>query len=159
MALWGSSLYPRTIVVRGAMMPLLFLLFLLAPLSSPAEDIGELSANPYQQNSTANPFGAGSPFAPNGINNLFSPYGSAFSKQSAKNPFATDAPRSYDQQGNYRGKLSANPYDPDSTSNPYGRYGSRFSPDSINNSYGAGSPYRSYSPTNPYGRGLRIEGQ
>jgi len=103
--------------------------------------------------------GGESPFAPNGINNSFSPYGSPFSNQSTKNPFATDAPRLYDQQGNYRGKLSANPYDADSTSNPYGRYGSPFSPDSINNPYGAGSPYRSDSPTNPYGRGLQIEGQ
>lgn len=90
-------------------MPLLLFLLLLAPLSSSAKDLGELSANAYQQNSTANPFGAGSPFAPNGINNTFSPYGSPFSKQSARNPFATDAPRLYDQQGHYRGKLSANP--------------------------------------------------
>jgi hypothetical protein len=113
----------------------------------------------FQQNSTANPFGAGSPFSPNGINNSFSPYGSPFSNQSTKNPFATDAPGLYDQQGNYRGTLSAKPYDPDSTGNPYGRYGSPFSPDSINNPYGAGSPYRSDSSTNPYGRGMRIEGQ
>jgi len=70
-----------------------------------------------------------------------------------------DAPRLYDQQGNYRGKLSANPYDPDLTSNPYGRYGSPFSPDSIKNPYGAGNPYSPSSPTNPYGRGLRIEGR
>ena len=75
------------------------------------------------------------------------------------NPFATDAPRLYDQQGNYRGKLSANPYDPDSTTNPYGRYGSPFSPDSIKNPFGAGNPYSPSSPTNPYGRGLRIEGR
>ena len=94
-----------------------------------------------------------------GMSNPFSPYGSPFSNQSATNPFATDAPRLYDQQGNYRGKLSANPYDPDSISNPYGRYGSRFSPDSINNPYGAGSPFYSDSPTHPYGRGLRIAGQ
>ena len=59
--------------------------------------------------SASNPFGAGSPFKPDGINNPFSPYGSPFSNQSATNPFATDAPRLYDQQGNYRGKLSANP--------------------------------------------------
>ena len=109
--------------------------------------------------STANSFGAGSPFKPDGINNQFSPYGSPFSNQSATNPFATDAPRLYDQQGDYRGKLSTNPYDPDSTSNSFGRYGSPFSPDSINNPYGAGSPYRSESPANPYGRGLRIEGR
>jgi hypothetical protein len=87
----------------------------------------------------------------------YSSHRAPFSSQSATNPYATDAPRLYDQQGNYRGKLSANPYDPESTSNPFGRYGSPFSPDSINNPYGAGSPYRPDSPTNPYGRGLRIE--
>lgn len=136
------------------------LLFVLPlPLSVHAKDLGELSTNPYHQDSTANSYGAGSPFAPNGINNPFSQYGSPFSNQSVTNPFATDAPRLYDQQGNYRGKLSTNPYDPDSTSNPYGQYGSPFSPDSINNPYGAGSPFRSDSPTNPYGRGLRIEAQ
>ena len=140
-------------------MSLLLLLLLLVPFPVFAKDLGELSANPYQQNSTANRFGAGSPFAPNGINNSSTPYGSPFSNQSAGTPFATDAPRLYDQQGNYCGKMSANPYDPDSTSNPYGRYGSPFSSDSINNPYGAGSPYRSDSPTNPYDRGLRIEGQ
>jgi len=48
------------------------------------------------------PFGAGSPFKPNGLND-------PFSNQSATNPFATDSPRLYDQQGHYRGKLSANP--------------------------------------------------
>ena len=90
-------------------MPLLLLFLLLAPVSASAKDLGELSANPYQENSTANPFGAGSPFAPNGMNNPFSPYGSPFSNQSAMNPFATDAPRLYDQQGNYRGNLNANP--------------------------------------------------
>ena len=73
--------------------------------------------------------------------------------------FVTDAPRLYDQQGNYCGKLSTNPYDPDSTSNPFSRCGSPFSHDSINNLYGAGSQYRLDSPTNPYGRDLRIEGK
>ena len=79
-----------------------------------------------------------------------------YSNQSATNPYATDAPRLYDSQGNYRGKLSANKYDPDSVSNPYGRYGSKYSPDSINNPYGAGSRYRADSPNNPYGQGLEI---
>ena len=97
------------------------LLFLPLALSVHAEDIGELSANPFNPESTANPFGAGSPFKPDGINNPLSPYGSPFSNQSATNPLATDPPRLYDQQGNYRGKLSANPYDPDLTSNPYAR--------------------------------------
>lgn len=108
---------------------LLAVLLSLIPLSAQAEYLGQLSENLYAPDSTANPFGAGSPFKPDGINNQFSHYGSPFSNQSATNPFITDAPRLYDQQGNYRGKLSANPYDPDSTSNPYGRYGSPFSPD------------------------------
>jgi hypothetical protein len=86
-------------------------------------------------------------------------YDSPFSNHSATNPFATDAPRLYDQQGNYHGKLSTNPYDPDSTSNPYGRYGNPYSPDSLNNPFGAGNPYNPSSPTNPFGRGLRIEGR
>ena len=71
----------------------------------------------------------------------------------------TDSPRLYDQQRNYRGKLSANPYDPDSKSNPYGHYGSPFSLDLINNPFGAGNPYSPSSPKNPYARGLRIEGR
>ena len=72
-----------------------FLLFLLLPLplSVHAEDLGELSTNPFNPDSTANPFGAGNPFKPDGLNNPFSPYGSPFSNQSATNPFATDAPR------------------------------------------------------------------
>lgn len=123
-----------------------------------AADLGNAGANPFALDSIANPFGKGSPFAPDGINNPFSAYGSPYSNRSAVNPFATDPPRLYDQQGQYRGKLSTNPYDPDSISNPYGRYGSPYSPDSINNPYGAGSPYRFDSPNNPFGTGWRIEG-
>ena len=119
-------------------MSLLLLLRLLLPPAVSAEYLGELSENTYAPDSTANPFGAGSPFKPDGINNPFSPYGSPFSNQSATNLYATDAPRLYDQQGNYRGKLSTNPYDPDSTSNPIGRDGSPFSPDSTINRYGLG---------------------
>jgi hypothetical protein len=73
--------------------------------------------------------------------NPYSANGSPHSNQSWTNPNASDAPKLYDSQGNYRGKLSANPYDTDSTSNPYGRYGNQYSPDSINNPYGAGNPY------------------
>jgi hypothetical protein len=72
---------------------LLLLLLLPLPLSVHAEDLGELSANRFNLDSTSNPFGAGSPFKPDGVNNPFSPYGSPFSNQSATNPFATDAPR------------------------------------------------------------------
>jgi hypothetical protein len=68
-------------------------LILVLPFSVHAEDLGELSANPYNPDSTSNPFGAGSPFKPDGLNNPFSHYGSPFSNQSATNPFATDTPR------------------------------------------------------------------
>ena len=78
---------------------LLASLLVFIPFTLHAEDLGELSANPYNPNSTSNPFGAGSPFKPDGVNNPFSPYGSPFSNQSATNPFAMDAPRLYDQQG------------------------------------------------------------
>lgn len=96
---------------------------------------------PYDPRCLDNPYGAGSQYAPNGINNPYSERGSQYSNRSANNPYATDAPKIYDQQGNYRGRLSSNPNDPDSVSNPYGRYGNKYSPDSINNPYGAGNPY------------------
>jgi hypothetical protein len=97
---------------------------------------------PYDPSCIDNPYGAGSPFAPDGVNNPYSRYGSPYSNQSVRNPYATEAPRLYDRQGRYRGRLGANRYDPDSVSNPYGRYGSPYSHDSVNNPYGAGNPYR-----------------
>ena len=121
--------------------------------------LGQLSANPYNANSTSNPYGQhGSKYSAESINNPYSEHGSPYSNESVSNPYATDAPKLYDSQGNYRGKLSSNRYDPESVSNPYGRYGSKYSSDSINNPYGAGSPYRADSPTNPYGEGLSIYG-
>lgn len=129
------------------------------PLSVHAQYLGNLSSNEFDPDSIANPFGAGNPFTPNSLTKEFSRFGSPFSNQSASNPYATDAPLLYDQQGNYRGKLSTNQYDPDSTSNPFGRYGSPFSPDSLNNPFGAGNSYRLDSPNNPYGQGWQIEGR
>ena len=120
------------------------------PTPSQDEQIGTLSANPYLPSSTSNPYGTGSKYNPNSVNNPYGKYGSKYSNTSARNPYATSAPKLYDQDGNYRGKLSSNPYDPDSISNPYGRYGSKYSPDSINNPYGAGNPYAPGSPNNPY---------
>ena len=96
---------------------------------------------PYDPRCLNNPYGAGSPYKADGLMNPYSQYGSPISNKSWTNPYATDAPRLFDNQGNYRGRLSTNPYDPDSTSNPFGRYGSPYSPDSINNPYGAGNPY------------------
>ena len=128
-----------------------------APRSG-GHDLGNLTVNPYAPDSLANPYGAGSQFKADGLNNPYSEYGSQFSNKSPNNPFATDAPKLYDQQGNYRGRLGGNPYGPDSTSNPYGRYGSQFSPDSINNPYGAGNRFAPDSPKNPYGLGWKVEG-
>jgi len=137
----------------------LFILFGLQCGSwASAEDLGRFSRNRFDPESTSNPFGAGSPYRSDSINNPYGPYGNPFSSKSATNPYATDTPRLYDSQGNYRGRLSSNPYDADSISNPYGRYGSRFSPESINNPFGAGNPLSPDSPNNPYGTGWRIEG-
>jgi hypothetical protein len=96
-----------------------------------------MAACPYGPECLDNPYGAGSPYKADGLMNPYSQYGSEYSNKSWRNPYATDAPKIHDRQGNYKGKLSSNPYDPDSTSNPYGRYGSPYSPDSINNNFGA----------------------
>lgn len=110
--------------------------------SSNRGNLGAIRTNPYDPDSLANPYGAGSPYRSNGLLNPYSKYGSLYSNQSWRNPYATQAPELY-EHGQFRGRLSTNRYDYNSTSNPYGPYGSRFSPDSIHNPYGAGSPYRS----------------
>ena len=133
--------------------------FLFAPATWAEEYIGNYSANKNNPDSTSNPYGAGSPYNANSINTPNGTYGSPNSSKSAANPYTSDAPKLYDSQGDYRGKLSTNPYDAESTSNPHGRYGSPYSSESINNPYGAGSPYESDSPTNPYGEGLEIYGE
>jgi hypothetical protein len=93
------------------------------------------SCSQYDTNCLSNPYGAGSPYKADGINNPYSIYGSPYSNKSANNPYATDAPKLYDANGQYRGRLSTNPYAADSTANPYGRYGSPYSSQSINNPY------------------------
>lgn len=115
----------------------------LVPCFLPAATyIGSYNTNKYDSNSVNNPYGTyGSKYSSDSINNPYGQYGSKYSSNSVSNPYTTDAPKLYDQNGNYRGKLSANKYDPESVSNPYGRYGSKYSPDSINNPYGAGNPY------------------
>lgn len=116
-----------------------FLTWLMVALAIASEASAQVC--PYDPRCLNNPYGAGSPYKPDGLMNRYSPYGNPHSNKSWTNHYATDAPRIYDNQGNYRGRLSTNPYDPDSVSNPYGRYGSPYSPDSINNPYGAGNPY------------------
>lgn len=99
--------------------------------------------NRYDPNSLSNPYGAGSPYKVDGLMNPYSQYGSQYSNDSWTNPYATNAPKIYSQDGTYHGRMSTNKYDPDSISNPYGRFGSKYSPDSLNNPYGAGNPYSS----------------
>ena len=137
-------------------LPIVVLLFL--PLAVHAEYLGDLSENELNPNSILNDIGAYGPLSPTSPRNSIGMYGSPISPYSANNPLATNAPRLYDQEGNYRGKLSTNQLDPDSISNPLGRYGSSLSPDSLNNPLGAGNPLDPGSPKNPYGRGWRIEG-
>lgn len=96
---------------------------------------GQLTVNPFSTNSVTNP---SSTFYDPFINQSF------------------NAPRLYNSQGEYRGKLSDNQYDLDSISNRYGRYGSKYSLESINNPYGAGSQYKLDSPNNPYGSGWDV---
>ncbi len=113
---------------------LVFVLALLFPIIANA-------TCPYDSNCLSNPYGAGSPYRSNGLMNPYSNYGSRYSNNSWTNPYATNAPKIYDEQGNYRGRLSSNPYDPDSTSNRYGRYGNKFSTDSINNPFNRSQNY------------------
>lgn len=50
--------------------------------------LGELSSNPYAQNSTSNPYGPyGSVYSQTSINNPYSQYGSKYSQQSPNNPY------------------------------------------------------------------------
>ena len=100
---------------RGRKLRILIAFALLAISSVPMFAQGNLSRNRYDPNSTANPYGAGNPYDPNSINNPYGRYGSKYSPDSANNPYATNAPRLYDADGKYRGRLSTNPYDPDST--------------------------------------------
>jgi hypothetical protein len=68
----------------------MWVVFLIQHLSVHAENLSELSANPFNPDSTSNPFGAESPFKPDGLNNPFSPFGrfgSPYSPDSINNPF------------------------------------------------------------------------
>ena len=61
--------------------------------------LGNLSANPYDPNSTNNPYGQyGSKYSPDSINNPYGRYGSPYSNDSANNPYATNPPAIVDPQ-------------------------------------------------------------
>ena len=96
---------------------------------------------PYDLNCINNPYGAGNPYKVDGLMNPYSLYGSPYSNRSWTNPFATEPPKIYDRDGNYRGRLSTNPFHPDSISNPFGRYGNPYSYENLMRRYGVGIPY------------------
>ena len=55
--------------------------------------LGNLSANPYDPNSTSNPYGKyGSEYSADSINNPYGKYGSEYSNDSPNNPYATNPP-------------------------------------------------------------------
>ena len=67
----------------------MFIALVLSASIGRTEDLGNLSANRFDIDSSSNRVRQGQSLPPNGINNPFSPYGSPFSNQSATNPFAT----------------------------------------------------------------------
>lgn len=118
----------------------LLLLIASTAMAQFGEPLGTLRSSPFDPDSVSNPFGAGSPFKTDGLMNPYSRYGSPYSNQSWRNPYATEAPKLY-ERGQYRGRLSTSRFNTDSTSNPFGRYGSPYSSDSVSNPFGAGSPF------------------
>ena len=62
--------------------------------------LGNLSANPYDPNSTSNPYGKyGSEYSADSINNPYGKYGSEYSNDSPHNPYATNPPTIIDPDG------------------------------------------------------------
>ena len=120
------------------------LVLCVASVGIAGDPLGSFNSNPYDTNSLSNPYGAGSPYKTDGLMNPYSRYGSRYSNDSWRNPYATNPPRMY-SGGRYYGELSTNPWRRDSISNPYGRFGSPYSSRSLHNPYGAGSPYSTRS--------------
>jgi hypothetical protein len=102
---------------------LLISLFLLPGCLFGLVYIGDLNTNKFDPNSVHNQFGTyGNPYSPLSINNKFGKYGSEFSIYSANNPYTLQAPKLFDVNGVYLGKLSANKFDIESISNPVSIY-------------------------------------
>lgn len=118
---------------------LVFLLVLLFGSTCFGQDpLGAWGLNRYDWDSLRNPYGAGSRFKSDGLLNPYSRYGSQFSNESWRNPYATRPPQMW-SGGRYYGEFSVNPWRTDSVSNPFGRFGSPYSPYSVRNPYG--NPY------------------
>ncbi len=114
---------------RNILISLILTLLVIAYSAATAQDnskgkfLGNLNDNKYDSNSISNPYGTyGSKYSSDSIKNPYSEYGSKYSDKSVTNPYTMNAPKIYDQYGNYAGKLSANKYDPDSINNPSSMY-------------------------------------
>jgi hypothetical protein len=141
-----STIADRYTNKRAAVLVLSIPLLFATAVFADEKDLGNQSKNPYVLNSTANPYGKNTQHG-DGIGNPSSQYGSLYSNKLATNPFTADALKPYDQQGQYRDRLSVSPYPLDSTSNPYGRYGSQYG-NALSNPFGSGSPFGD-GPKNP----------
>ena len=142
-----STMADRCIYERAAVHVLSISLLFATSVFADEKDLGNLSPNPYVLNSTENPYSKHTQHG-DGIENLSGQYGTLDSNKSATNPFTADAPKSYDQQDQYRDRLSVDPYASESTSNPYGRYGSQYG-NGLINPFGGGSPYCGEGQKNP----------
>ena len=112
--------------------------------------LGRFSENKYDSDSISNRYGQYGSRYGNTVTNPYSTYGNKYSSSSVTNPYATDAPKIYAEDGTYLGKLSTNKYDPESISNPYGLYGSKYGNNLMNPYSTYGSKYSSQSWRNPY---------
>lgn len=119
-----------------------------AARAEPGRTLGYLSENRYLPGSTspeAARYDADSPA------NEYSRFGSQYSSDGERNPYATGGAKIVGQDGRYLGRLNANRYDSESVSNPYGKYGSPYNTTSVNNPYGRyGSEFSTDSAQNPY---------
>jgi hypothetical protein len=84
---------------------------------------GVAGDDPYASDPSANAFGTSNPYSPNSPPNSYEGYGNPYDSLSVANPYATDAPKTHDPNGDYGGRGDANRYDPYSPSNSYGPYG------------------------------------
>jgi hypothetical protein len=125
---------------------LLASLLALVPLIAHAEDLGTLSTNEVDPNFLPDPFGTVNPSDPNSVTNELGPYGNPYSPSSATNFEAITAPPLSVQERNDQGWLSRDLSNFELMSKSFDWYGIEHS-------------FRSDSPTNPYGRGWRIEGR
>ena len=77
----------------------------LALLAQPAwaQDVGDGVRRGYIPNTTSNPYAGGTIFNQNGINNPYEGYGTSSTYESFNNPGAIEAPKLFDENGDYKG--------------------------------------------------------